>query len=66
MGSFSIAHWAIVAIVVLLLFGPGRIAQSMGDFGKGIAAFKKGLAEDTPSSEPMEKIVSAPSDRSTD
>ena len=46
MGSFSTIHWIIVAVVVLLLFGPGRIAFSMGDFGKGIRAFRKGLADD--------------------
>lgn len=49
MGSFSLAHWAILIIVVMLLFGRGRISDLMGDFAKGITSFKKGLAEgDTP------------------
>lgn len=46
MGSMSIWHWVIVALVVLLLFGKGRISEMMGDLAKGIKSFKKGLAED--------------------
>ena len=36
----------IVALVVLLLFGRGRISEMMGDFGKGIKSFKSGLNDD--------------------
>ena len=36
----------IVAIVVLVLFGRGRISEMMGDFGKGISSFKKGMTEE--------------------
>lgn len=46
MGSFSAWHWILVAIVVLLLFGRGKISEFMGDAAKGIKAFKKGLAEE--------------------
>ncbi len=45
MGSMSIVHWLIVLVVVLILFGRGRISEMMGDFGKGISSFKKGLNE---------------------
>ena len=45
MGSFSIWHWLIVLVVVLILFGRGRVSEIMGDFGKGINSFKKGMAE---------------------
>lgn len=45
MGSFSLVHWAILIIVIMLLFGRGRISDLMGDFAKGITSFKKGLAE---------------------
>ena len=46
MGGFgSIWHWIIVALVVLVLFGRGRISEVMGDFGKGISSFKKGMSE---------------------
>jgi sec-independent protein translocase protein TatA len=49
MGSMSIWHWVIVALVVMLLFGRGRISEMMGDLAKGIKSFKKGLAdEETP------------------
>lgn len=46
MGSMSIWHWVIVALVILLLFGRGRISEMMGDLAKGIKSFKQGLAED--------------------
>ena len=46
MGSSSIWHWVIVAVVVILLFGRGRISEMMGDIAKGIRSFRKGLAED--------------------
>ena len=46
MGSFSIWHWAIVAIVVLLLFGGrGKLSAMMGDAAKGVKAFKDGLKD---------------------
>jgi sec-independent protein translocase protein TatA len=47
LGGMSWIHWLIVLAVVLLLFGGrGKITQVMGDFAKGINAFKKGLKED--------------------
>ena len=46
MGSFSIWHWLIVLMVVLLLFGSGKVSNLMGDFAKGIKAFKKNMADD--------------------
>ena len=46
MGSLSIWHWLIVIVVVMLLFGRGRISDLMGDVAGGIKAFKKGMAED--------------------
>jgi sec-independent protein translocase protein TatA len=42
----SMTHWLVVAIVVLLLFGRGKISELMGDVAKGIKSFKKGMAED--------------------
>ncbi len=48
MGAFSIWHWLIVLVVVLVLFGGGgKITRLMGDFGKGMKAFKKGIKEET-------------------
>ena len=47
MGTFSIWHWIIVLAVVLLLFGGrGKIPNLMRDMGQGINAFKKGLKEE--------------------
>jgi sec-independent protein translocase protein TatA len=45
MGSFSMAHWLVVAVVVLVLFGRGKISETMGDFGKGIRSFRRGISE---------------------
>ena len=46
MGAFSIWHWLIVLVVVLVLFGgKGKISSLMGDFGKGLKSFKKGMKE---------------------
>jgi sec-independent protein translocase protein TatA len=47
MGGLSIWHWMIVLVVVLLLFGTGKVSNLMGDFAKGIKAFKKNMAEDS-------------------
>ena len=46
MGSFSIWHWMVVLLVVLLLFGSGKVSGLMGDFAKGIKSFKKNMAEE--------------------
>jgi sec-independent protein translocase protein TatA len=46
MGSFSIWHLLILGAIALVLFGGrGKVSDLMGDFGKGINSFKKGLAE---------------------
>lgn len=39
-------HWVIVLVIVLLLFGPGRIKELMGGLGSGMKEFKKGLKEE--------------------
>jgi sec-independent protein translocase protein TatA len=46
MGTFSIWHWLIVLVVVLLLFGRGKIPELMGDMAKGIKSFKKGMSDE--------------------
>lgn len=45
MFGLSVPHLLILAVVVLVLFGRGRISEMMGDFGKGIKSFKQGMAE---------------------
>ncbi len=55
MGTFSIWHWLIVLAVVLVLFGGGgKISRLMGDFGKGLKSFKKGMKEDEAEAVPDE------------
>jgi sec-independent protein translocase protein TatA len=45
-GSLSIWHWAIVIVVVALLFGgKGKISNLMGDAAKGVRAFRDGLKD---------------------
>jgi len=47
MGSMSIWHWAIVIVVIALLFGGrGKLSGIMGDAAKGIRAFKDGLKDE--------------------
>ena len=63
MGSFSGLHWVIVALVILILFGRGRIADTMGDFGKGIRNFKAGLADESamlPAATPIAEEATVP------
>jgi len=45
----SIGFWqiAIVAVLIVLLFGRGKISSLMGDVAKGIKSFKKGMSDDT-------------------
>jgi len=51
-GTFSIMHWLVVLAVVLLLFGGrGKVSAIMGDFGKGLRNFKTGLKGDEDSAE---------------
>ena len=52
MGAFSIWHWIIVLIIVLLLFGKGKIPTLMGDMAKGIKSFKKNMSDEDNTSTP--------------
>ena len=46
MGSFSLIHWIILGVVILLLFGGNRFSAMMSDVAKGLKNFKQGLSED--------------------
>ena len=46
MGSFSLIHWIILGVIILLLFGGNRFSSMMSDVAKGLKSFKKGLSED--------------------
>ena len=57
MGSLSIWHWIVVIVVVLLLFGRGKISELMGDMAQGIKAFKKGMQDDEKTAEEPVKTI---------
>ena len=46
MGTMSIWHWVILLLIVVLLFGRGKISEVMTDVAKGIKSFKKGMSDD--------------------
>jgi sec-independent protein translocase protein TatA len=52
MGFGSMWHWLLVLLVLVLLFGVGKISGLMGDLAKGIKSFKKEMAEDESEAEP--------------
>ena len=52
MGAFSIWHWIIVLVIVLLLFGKGKIPTLMADMAKGIKSFKSNMKEDDNANNP--------------
>jgi len=65
----NIGPWQliIIALVILVLFGRGRISEMMGDFGKGIKSFKKGMSDDadSPSAPPPQIQQQSPSTSET-
>jgi sec-independent protein translocase protein TatA len=71
MGGASIWHWIVVGLIVVLLFGRGKISDMMGDVAKGIKAFKKGMSEDETPAKPAEPVqtidhqVGAPTNAAT-
>jgi sec-independent protein translocase protein TatA len=54
--GLSLPHILLLALVVLLLFGGGRISGLMGDVAKGIKSFKKGLADEDEPLKPATRI----------
>ena len=47
-------EWVIVLLIVLLLFGPGRIGKIAGELGKGIKAFREGLQDKQEDEQPTD------------
>jgi sec-independent protein translocase protein TatA len=61
MGSMSLVHWLVVLAIVLVLFGAGKLPRVMGDFAKGIKAFKSGMKEeDEPAATVTPQVVPPP------
>ena len=59
MGTFSLWHLLIVLVVVMLLFGAGRIPTLMGDLAKGVKAFKKGMSDEVAESKDNQPVKNA-------
>jgi sec-independent protein translocase protein TatA len=55
LGPFQIL---IIALVILVLFGRGRISDMMGDFGKGVKSFRQGLSEEDKPAQRLEEARS--------
>ncbi len=55
MGSFSLIHWIILGLFLLLLFGGNRFSTMMNDVAKGLKSFKQGMAEEDASAEEKAK-----------
>ena len=51
MGNIGRTGIIIIAILVVILFGKGKISSIMGDLAKGIKSFKKGMSDDNPSND---------------
>jgi len=54
MGGFSLIHWLILGVVILLLFGGNRFSSMMGDVAKGLKSFKQGMADEDTSVRPAD------------
>ena len=45
MGEFSLTHWLIILVILMLFFGPSRLPQLGSSLGKALRGFKEGLNE---------------------
>ena len=60
MGSFSLSHWLVVLVIILIVFGAGRLPKTMGDLAKGVRAFRSGMREDDAADGARGKTVEPP------
>ena len=60
MGSFSIWHWLIVLIIVLLIFGTKKLRNLGADLGGAVKGFKDGIKDATPEEKPAEMVETPP------
>jgi len=59
MGSFSIWHWLIVLLVIILVFGTSKLKNMGKDLGGAIKGFKEGMKEGTEEAAPGRKVEDA-------
>ena len=63
-GIFGIWQWLVVGLIVVLLFArPGKISGLMGDFGKGLSNFRKGMKDESNDKKNLEEEVSDNTDK---
>ncbi|MBN9564606.1 MAG: twin-arginine translocase TatA/TatE family subunit [Alphaproteobacteria bacterium] len=61
MGSLSLSHLLLIIVVVLLVFGAGRLPRLMGDLAKGLKSFREGMKdEETSDSVSTHKLAAKP------
>ena len=66
MGSFSIWHWLIVLVIVVLVFGTKRLTSGAKDLGSAVKEFKKGMRDDDkPAAQLSDESRSADKSRDT-
>ncbi len=56
MGSFSLWHWLIVLVIVIVIFGTKRLKNLGPDLGEAIKGFKKGMHDDGADGKPVERL----------
>ena len=66
--GLSVWHVVVVLVVVLILFGAGKLPQVMGDVAKGIKNFKSGMADadDKPRSDAQQSVTAVPQPANSD
>jgi sec-independent protein translocase protein TatA len=61
MGSLSFSHLLLIIVVVLLVFGAGRLPRLMGDLAKGLKSFREGMKdEESSQSTSAQKLAAKP------
>ncbi len=60
MGSWSIGHWIVVAIVLVLLFGTKRLKNLGGDLGSAMRDFRKSFKDSSSDETPPERLEADP------
>ncbi len=59
MGSLSLTHWLIVLLVVVLIFGTGKLRHLGKDLGGAIKGFKEGMKEGSEEASPPQQVTDA-------
>lgn len=55
MMGMSFSHLLVILLIILVVFGAGKLPQVMSDLGKGLKSFKEGMNEETPKSKKKKK-----------